>query len=116
MALCTTVAQNRPDNFSSYPLDNHRCSDDVYLRQGGVGIITHTSTFVLSQTSIKASQLMDQGVSQWSESPTVVPHSCRRLGPIIPKGYLQRSQPACSNSAKEGCLRVWAWNHATSRH
>ena len=41
IALCTIVAnihniaQNRPDNFPSYPLDNHRCSDDVYLRERG---------------------------------------------------------------------------------
>ena len=32
-ALCTIVAhniaQNRPDNFASYPPDNHHCSDDV---------------------------------------------------------------------------------------
>ena len=37
-ALCTIVAhnilQNRPDNFPSYPPDNHHCSDDVYLREG----------------------------------------------------------------------------------
>jgi len=39
IALCTIVAhniaQNRPDNFPSYPLDDHHCSDDVYLREGG---------------------------------------------------------------------------------
>jgi len=39
IALRTTVAhniaQNRPDNFASYPPDNHHCSDDVYLREGG---------------------------------------------------------------------------------
>jgi len=29
------IAQNRPDNFPSYPPDNHRCSDDVYLMEGG---------------------------------------------------------------------------------
>ena len=38
IALCTIVAhniaQNRPDSFPSYPLDNHHCSDDVYLREG----------------------------------------------------------------------------------
>jgi len=38
IALCTIVAynipQNTPDNFSSYPPDNHHCSDDVYLREG----------------------------------------------------------------------------------
>jgi len=38
-ALCATaahnIAQNRPDNFPSYPPDNHHCSDDVYLREGG---------------------------------------------------------------------------------
>jgi len=41
MALCTIVAhniaQNRPDNFPSYPPDNHHHSDDVYLREGGRG-------------------------------------------------------------------------------
>ena len=41
VALCTTVAhniaQNTPDNFLSYPPDNHHCSDDVYLREGGLG-------------------------------------------------------------------------------
>jgi len=38
IALCTivahSIAQNRPDNFPSYPPDNHHCSDDVYLREG----------------------------------------------------------------------------------
>jgi len=29
------IAQNRPDNFPSYPPDNHHCSDDVYLREEG---------------------------------------------------------------------------------
>jgi len=40
IALCTIVAhnipQNRPDNFPSCPPDNHHCSDDVYLREGGL--------------------------------------------------------------------------------
>jgi len=39
IALCTiiahNIAQNRPDNFPSYPPDNHHYSDDVYLREGG---------------------------------------------------------------------------------
>jgi len=38
-ALCTVVAhniaQNRIDSFPPYPPDNHHCSDDVYLREGG---------------------------------------------------------------------------------
>ena len=29
-------AQNRPDNFPSYPPDNHHSSDDVYLRERGL--------------------------------------------------------------------------------
>ena len=40
IALCTIVAyniaQNIPDSFPSYPQDNHHCSDDVYLREGGM--------------------------------------------------------------------------------
>ena len=40
IALCTIVAhniaQNRPDSSPPYPPDNHHCSDDVYLREGGM--------------------------------------------------------------------------------
>ena len=39
IALCTVahnIAQNRPDSFPPYPPDNHHCSNDVYLREGGV--------------------------------------------------------------------------------
>jgi len=39
IALCTIVAHNiahnRPDNFPSYPPNNHHSSNDVYLREGG---------------------------------------------------------------------------------
>ena len=39
ITLCTIVAhniaQNRPDSFPPYPPDNHHCSADVYLREGG---------------------------------------------------------------------------------
>jgi len=43
IALCTIVvhntAQNRADNFPSYPPNNHHCSDDVYLREVGTAVI-----------------------------------------------------------------------------
>ena len=43
IALCTIVAHNiaqiRPDNFPSYPPDNHHFSDDVYLREGGLLLV-----------------------------------------------------------------------------
>jgi len=35
MIVAHNIAQNRPDNFRSYPPDNHHCADDVYLREGG---------------------------------------------------------------------------------
>jgi len=35
--MCTiiehNIAHNRPDNFPSYPPDNHHCIDDVYLTE-----------------------------------------------------------------------------------
>jgi len=38
-ALCTILAHstthNKSDNFLSYPPDNHHCSSDAYLREGG---------------------------------------------------------------------------------
>ena len=38
------VAQNRPDDFPSYPSDNHHCSNDVYLREGGAGKSVNSAT------------------------------------------------------------------------
>jgi len=56
IALCTIVAhniaQNRPDNFPSYPLYNHHCSDDVYFREGGNKISGKLVNAFLSLTSI----------------------------------------------------------------
>jgi len=31
------IAQNRPDSFPPYHPDNHHYSNDVYLREGGLG-------------------------------------------------------------------------------
>ena len=47
--MCTIVAhniaQNTPDSFPPYPPDNHHCSDDVYLREGGQNTyVTHRQT------------------------------------------------------------------------
>ena len=54
IALCTIVAhniaQNRPDNFPSYPPDNHHCSDDAYLREGCVCVCVDSSQYVYSPT------------------------------------------------------------------
>ena len=50
IALCTIVAhniaQNRPDNFPSYPPDNHYCSNDVYLRDGPGAMLTAKITVI----------------------------------------------------------------------
>jgi len=46
------IAQNRPDNFPSYPPDNHNCSDDVCLRDGSD----------VDKLSAKTSQVHDQYV------------------------------------------------------
>ena len=40
------IAQNRPHNFPSYPPDNHHCSNDVYLREGGVNAALLTALSV----------------------------------------------------------------------
>ena len=48
IALCTIVAhniaRNKPDNFPSYPPDNHHYSDDVYLREGAAILLLNIST------------------------------------------------------------------------
>jgi len=48
IALCRIVvhntAQNRTDNFPSYPPDNHHSSDDVYLGASARGPLSPSPT------------------------------------------------------------------------
>ena len=74
IVLCTIVAhniaQNRPDTFPTYPLDNHHCSDDVYLREGG-GAITTT----IKQIYIKESEISDNHAQNHNEEDRDAPTS-----------------------------------------
>ena len=74
IALCTIVAhniaQNRPDSFPSYPPDNHHCSDDVYLREGGGYLLTDVVAW-LTATRAKNKQ-MDGGLAR-----VAVSHACQ---------------------------------------
>ena len=83
MALCTIVAhniaQNRPDNFPSYPPDNHHRSDDVYLREGGqtplnVPIHVGASTFPCNTCSLDPLDSASETAS-WSVQPFLTAHS-----------------------------------------
>ena len=60
IALCTIVAhniaQNRPDSFSPYPPDNHHCSDDVYLREGGISSSRSSSSRLVAPSVVSFSQ------------------------------------------------------------
>jgi len=62
IALCTTVshktAQNRTDNFPSYPPGNHHCSNDIYLRDGKGVQVRALDRQCCSTTSLN--QLVDQ--------------------------------------------------------
>ena len=73
IALCTIVAhniaQNRPDSFPPYPPDNHHCSDDVYLREGGgipLGDTLCGYRTVISVSSVLAVLATTNSVSQGS--------------------------------------------------
>jgi len=46
------TAQNRPDNFPSYSPDNHHCSDDVYLREGGDHSLTLTFVYLVESALV----------------------------------------------------------------
>jgi len=60
ITLCTIVAhniaQNRPDSLTTYPPDNHHCSDDVYLREGGY----KQPSIMVNNALIKQHKLMQQ--------------------------------------------------------
>ena len=64
--MCATahnIAQNRPDNFPSYPSDNHHCSDDVNLREGGKRYRTHNVKKSILLLKPEVSVTVMQGVS-----------------------------------------------------
>jgi len=69
ITLCTIVAHNiahnRPDNFSSYPPDNHHCSDDVYLREGGVYVGRNVHPHVYGAKRLWTNRLWGEMSSVW---------------------------------------------------
>jgi len=67
ISLCTTVvhstAKNSSDNISSYPLDNHHCSDAVYWRGGGQHV--HIYFYITSS-------MMSFPCSNWASCFTLI--------------------------------------------
>ena len=67
IAQCTMVAhniaQNRPDNFPSYPPDNHHCSNDVTIHQPptlvAVAALSSVSTSYMSSAMEQHYQLSE---------------------------------------------------------
>ena len=80
IALCTTVAHNialnRPDSFHSYHGDNHHCSDDVYLREGGLWWFIGKS---LPENLLKYRQNLLQAESPYQQT---VSNGIRKIKPI----------------------------------
>ena len=99
ISLCIIVAhntaQNRPDNFPSYPPDNHLSSDDVYLREGGrqEGLLDHKTC-----TRDPACQLLtDPG------SHGATPEN---------QATWTKSNSSCSSNVSE----KWKWKGARHKH
>jgi len=111
IALCTTVAhniaQNRPDSFPPYPPDNHHCSVDVYLREGG-------TTF--NQISVKISVLgsytlivapMGWNLAWRSPLPCQISHpSAQRVAPAGQKN-LKIGLLSNLNTGALHCAQCW---------
>ena len=99
IALCTIVehntAQNRPDNFPSYPPDNHRCSDDVYLRDGGKVLLCHVST-------LTATWHWSKSVSKWRATTT--------MDTSRSKLTTSGADPAIKERGPDDEYRAWAYN------
>ena len=78
IALCTIVAhniaQNRPDNFPPYTPDNHHCSDNVYLREGGgaASVVTGWTSYTL----IRVGKSLSLGLAAEAEALAEVVAEC----------------------------------------
>jgi len=72
------IAQNRPDNLPSYPLDNHRCSDDVYLREGGLpgyilpALFVHTACMVFVVNVLPTEDGVSGEVESWTTCRIII--------------------------------------------
>ena len=91
IALCIVahnIAQNRPDNFPSYPLDNRHCSDDdICLFEGREEYRTFVQRFIIMfrLTRVKG------GSHSFACHPHVYPHMECAILPLLPR--LPSSQP-----------------------
>jgi len=107
IALCTIVAhniaQNRPDNFPPYPPDNHHCSDDVYLREGG-GEYCHrapATTFNSSKKWIQYIKWCANNFHTWYTHgqcnlhlTMYTPYSIHTILPVLQGNCRQQTLPA----------------------
>jgi len=121
IALCTIVAhniaQNRPDSFPPYPPDNHHCSDDVYLREGGkLSLLLHVVSY---HTTKVIANIKCHGASYGKLRPKI---GCRPSAPL--NSYLTHDSlglskftQTASRSVKpflQGSL-VWQTDRQTDR-
>jgi len=85
--LCTIVAhniaQNRPDSFPPYPPDNHHCSDDVYLREGGNTCIKMIAQLITGRTTYGVLVLMDT-----ASAPHII------IKPLVSEGSSTSGHPS----------------------
>ena len=110
IALCIIVAhniaQNRPDNFPSYPPDNHHCYDYVYLREGGVcdlekplcgnWKIFHRCTHAESDLCLLFQKWSKSVQDKWPKGPCCIDNRDRLFQPIIkfrPRSWTQTQSP-----------------------
>ena len=56
--LHTILHKTGPDSFPSYPPDNHHCSDDVYLREGGGVTVSITTVTVYVTACMRHAEVL----------------------------------------------------------
>ena len=99
--------RNRPDNFFSYSPDNHHCSDDVYLREGGLMTKTGAAWSAHVQSNSLVLQL-SLVVRLAGENLAVgvffnLPLHLLRLTHVLTKLFLRlNAQPSTVNSWHDG--------------
>jgi len=98
---CAQYCTNRPDNFPSYPPDNHHCSDDAYLREGGaskyITVTTEVSTardFSNFRPSQSFSSTSSRIMYHHMLSATLLMVLCLQCFDTLVAGW-QEGHPAC---------------------
>jgi len=111
ISVAHNTAQNRSNNFLSYPPNNHHCSDDVYLREGGTPTHTDADSLLSILFEQKKTNRLNRNlpyVKLCRPNHKVCMKVCKTFCTLIAQDYITNAQTR-RNSTQVQLKHMWIY-------